>query len=148
MNNDYLISTDKSRLDIELIHDFLSNRSYWAKGMPVDVLKRAIENCLVFGVYHHNGKQVGFARVITDRATFAYLSDVFILEAHRQKGLSKQLVDFILHHEELQGLRRFMLATQDAHSLYASFGFGPLTHPEWFMQIHNPNVYKPKTTDN
>jgi GNAT superfamily N-acetyltransferase len=143
MMSNYTISTDKSKLDIAVIHDFLSNHSYWAKNMPVEVLKKAIENCLTFGVYYDD-QQVGFARVISDFATFAYLADVFILEAHRKKGLSRQLMQEILQHQALQGLRRFMLATQDAHALYASFGFTPLTHPEWFMQIHNPHVYLEK----
>jgi GNAT superfamily N-acetyltransferase len=95
---------------------------------------------MVVGIYH-GITQVGYARVITDFASFAYLSDVFIVENHRKKGLSKQLIQFILEHEKLQGLRRFMLATQDAHSLYASFGFKPLNKPEWFMQIHTPTRY-------
>ena len=140
---EYIISTDKSKLDINVIHDFLCNRSYWGKGISREMVEKLNKHCMVVGVYH-GFTQVGYARVITDYASFAYLSDVFIVEEHRKKGLSKQLVQFIVEHEELQGLRRFMLATQDAHSLYASFGFRPLNHPEWFMQIHNPNVYKAK----
>jgi len=137
---EYIISTDESRLDIDCIHDFLNNHSYWARGISIETVRKCVEHCMAFGVYHGK-QQVGFARVTTDYATFAYLSDVFIVASHRKKGLSKQLVKFILEQEELKGLRRFMLATRDAHSLYASFGFEPLNKPEFFMQIHNPNVY-------
>ncbi|QHT66575.1 GNAT family N-acetyltransferase [Rhodocytophaga rosea] len=137
---EYLISTDKSRLDIGCIHDFLSNHSYWAKGIPIETVRRSIEHCMAFGVYHGR-QQVGFARVISDNTTFAYLGDVFIVEEHRKKGLSKALVRFILAQPEFGGLRRFLLATRDAHSLYASFGFEPLKNPESFMNIHHPNVY-------
>jgi N-acetylglutamate synthase-like GNAT family acetyltransferase len=137
---EYTISTDKSKLDIDTIHDFLCNHSYWAKGISRQMVEKLNKHCMVVGIYH-GITQVGYARVITDFASFAYLSDVFIVENHRKKGLSKQLIQFILEHEELQGLRRFMLATQDAHSLYASFGFKPLNKPEWFMQIHTPTIY-------
>jgi N-acetylglutamate synthase-like GNAT family acetyltransferase len=137
---EYLISTDKSRLDMACIHDFLSNHSYWAKGISMETLRRSTEHCMTFGVYHGK-QQVGFARVISDYATFAYLADVFIVEAHRKKGLSKELIRFILAQPEFQGLRRFLLATRDAHALYASFGFEPLKNPELFMNIHHPNVY-------
>jgi GNAT superfamily N-acetyltransferase len=137
---EYLISTDKSRLDMACIHDFLSNHSYWAKGIPIETVRKSTEHCMTFGVYYGQ-QQVGFARVISDYATFAYLADVFIVETHRKKGLSKELIRFILAQEEFQGLRRFMLATRDAHVLYASFGFEPLKNPESFMNIHHPNVY-------
>jgi GNAT superfamily N-acetyltransferase len=137
---EYLISTDKSRLDLTCIHDFLSNHSYWAKGIPMETVRRSIEHCMAFGVYHGQ-QQVGFARVISDYTTFAYLADVFIVEAHRKKGLSKELIKFILAQQEFQGLRRFLLATRDAHALYASFEFKPLGSPESFMQIHNPQPY-------
>lgn len=137
---EYIISTDKSRLDFTCIHDFLSNHSYWAKGIPMETVQKSTEHCMAIGVYHGK-QQVGFARVISDYTTFAYLADVFIVEAHRKKGLSKELIKFILAREEFQGLRRFLLATRDAHSLYASFGFKPLGTPESFMQIHNPQAY-------
>jgi N-acetylglutamate synthase-like GNAT family acetyltransferase len=138
----YEISTDKSRLDLELIHDFLCFRSYWALGIPKEIVRKAVENSLCFGVYHPQAGQVGFARVITDHATFAYLSDVFILENHRKAGLSKHLVEHILRYPELQELRRFLLITKDAHRLYAQFGFKPINHPENFMQINDPNAYQ------
>jgi GNAT superfamily N-acetyltransferase len=137
---EYLISTDKAKLDIPLIHDFLANRSYWAMGIPLETVQQSIQHCLSVGVYHTTG-QVGFARVITDYTTFAYLADVFIIETHRRKGLSKQLMQFILDQEFVTQIRRFVLATRDAHSLYASFGFKPLDHPELFMQIHYLNKY-------
>ncbi len=120
--DEYEISADKTRLDFTMIHDFLANRSYWAKGVPVPVLKQSIENALCFGVYHQ-GKQVGFARVVTDYATVAYVGDVFILESHRGTGLGKRLVTTIMDHPELQGLRLWLLATKDAHELYRKYGF-------------------------
>jgi GNAT superfamily N-acetyltransferase len=138
--NDYLISTDKSKINIDLVHDFLF-KSYWAEGIPTDTVSRSIENSLCFGVYHDN-EFIGFARVISDFATFAYLGDVFILSSHRGKGLSKWLMEIIMNHPELQGLRRFTLATRDAHSLYAQFGFKPFDRPERWMEKHDPDVYK------
>ena len=138
----YSISTDKELLDIVVIHQYLSLESYWAKNIPLEVVKRSVEHSLCFGVYHHS-TQIGFARVITDKATFAYLADVFILPQHRGKGLSKWLVTTIHAHPDLQGLRRWILGTKDAHGLYAQFGWQPL--PEEivprFMQLHNPDVY-------
>ena len=139
--DDYQISTDRSRLDVELIHDFLCNTSYWATGRSREVVERSIQNSLCFGIYT-NSDQVGFARVVTDKATFAYLADVFILEPHRRKGLSKRLVEFIVAYPDLQGLRRFMLATNDAHGLYKQFGFTELPNPARFMELHRPDVYK------
>ena len=133
MENQYTISTDKSRLDISVIHQFLSKESYWAQNIPVELVQRAINGSLCFGVYLGD-EQVGYARVITDEATFAYLSDVFILSEHRGKGLSKRLVETISNWPTLQGLRRWVLATRDAHSLYAQFGFTQLNNPELFMQ--------------
>ncbi len=136
---EYLISTNPAWLDLDVIHAFLSEHSYWARGIPRDVVARSITNSLCFGVYAVENKasnpsrrQVGFARVTTDRATFAYLGDVFIMEA-------------VLAHPDLQGLRRWMLATADAHELYRKFGFGLLSQPERFMQRHDPNVYKLET---
>lgn len=137
---EYTISTSKELLNIPYIHQFLS-QSYWAEGIPVDVVRRSIEGSLCFGVYRQD-QQVGFARVITDSATYAYLADVFIDESQRGKGLGKWLVGTILHHPQLQGLRRIELGTLDAHGLYAQFGFKPLPQPERFMQIRNADVYK------
>jgi GNAT superfamily N-acetyltransferase len=135
----FSISTDQSRLDLEMIHQFLS-RSYWAKNIPLATVRKSIQNSLCFGVY--DGKrQIGFARVITDRATFAYLADVFILDQYRGKGLSKWLMECIMGHPELQGLRSWMLFTRDAHGLYRRFGFETLTTPERVMVIRNPDVY-------
>ncbi len=133
MISEYTISTDKSQLDILLIQQFLSQESYWAQNVPVEIVQRSIENSLCFGVYLQD-QQVGFARVITDQATFAYLSDVFILPEHRGKGLSKKLIETISNWPSLQGLRRWVLATRDAHTLYEQFGFTALDKPEIFMQ--------------
>lgn len=119
---EFLYSTDKSKLNLEYIHHFLSKESYWAKNIPMDIVKTSIEGSLCFGVYE-NGKQVGFARVITDYATFGYLADVFIDKDYRGRGLSKELMAFIMEQDVVKKLRRFMLATLDAHSLYAKFGF-------------------------
>ena len=136
----YLVSTDKSKIDVETVHHFLSH-SYWAENIPLDVVRKSIENSLCFGMYHEE-KLVGFARAISDFATFAYLADVFILPEERGKGLSKWLIGIILEHPQLQGLRRFTLATRDAHSLYAQFGFSLFDKPERWMQKHDPDVYK------
>ena len=136
---EYRISTDRQRLDIALIHEFLS-QAYWSPGVPRGIVERGIGNSLCFGVYH-GAQQVGFARVITDQATFAYLADVFVVQAHRGKGLAKWLVETILQHPDLQGLRRFLLATRDAHSLYGQFGFAPLAEPARLMEIHRPDAY-------
>jgi GNAT superfamily N-acetyltransferase len=141
--NGYEISTDKQRLDIETIHSYLS-QSYWSPHIPRMVVERAIAGSLCFAVYCQS-EQVGFARVITDQATFAYLADVFILEAHRGKGLSKWLMSVITAHSELQGLRRFMLATRDAHDLYKQFGFTELANPNALMEILKPDVYQSMT---
>ncbi|WP_423149221.1 GNAT family N-acetyltransferase [Rubrolithibacter danxiaensis] len=136
----FIISADKTKLDLSVIHDYLSQDSYWAKGIPLHIVERAIDNSLCFGVYEAD-KQVGFARVITDCATFAYLADVFILPEYRGKGLSKQLVQYIKSYPDLQGLRRWMLATVDAHGLYEQYGFKVISTPERFMEIKNPNIY-------
>jgi len=137
--SEYEISTDKQRLDVATIHGYLA-QSYWSPGVTRDVIERAIEGSLCFGVFHQD-KQVGFARVVTDKATFAYLADVFILEPHRGKGLSKRLMESVFAHPDLQGLRRFLLATKDAHGLYKQFGFTELANPARFMEIHKPDVY-------
>ncbi len=135
----FTFSTDKSKLDPSVIHAFLTE-TYWSKGCSMDNVLRRIENSICFGVYD-NEQQIGFARVITDKATFAYIADVFILENHRGQGLSKQLMAFILEQPDLQNLKRWLLATRDAHGLYAQFGFSPLSNPETWMDILNPNAY-------
>jgi GNAT superfamily N-acetyltransferase len=139
-HGEYQMSTDRQRIDIAAVHAFLT-QSYWSPGIPRGVVERAIENSLCFGVYL-GAQQVGFARVITDKATFAYLADVFIIESHRGKGLSKWLMEFVTAHEELQGLRRFLLATKDAHALYAKFGFEALGNPSRIMENLKPDVYR------
>ena len=136
----FYISTENEKMDIELIHSFLT-RSYWAEGIPKEIIRKSVEGALCFGVFEKD-KQVGFARMITDKATFAYLADVFIIEEYRGLGLSKWLLEVIFSHPDLQGLRRMMLATRDAHELYKKFGFTPLTNVDRWMHIHNPDVYK------
>jgi GNAT superfamily N-acetyltransferase len=138
--NGFTITTEKEKLDIDLIHSFL-NRTYWAEGISKETIRRSIEGSLCFGVYENN-KQVGFARMITDRATFAYLADVFIIEEYRGRGLSKWLMEVIMSHPDLQRLRRMILATKDAHGLYEKFGFTPLINVERWMHILDPDVYK------
>jgi GNAT superfamily N-acetyltransferase len=135
----YLISTDPARLDLAVIHDFLTN-CYWAKGIPLATVRKSIENSLCFGVYDEN-RQVGLARVATDYATFAYLADVFILESYRGQGLSKWLMECVVGHPDLQGLRRWLLMTRDAHGLYQKVGFRSLPSPEWVMEILDRDVY-------
>ena len=137
----YRVSTDPRRLDLEVIHGFLSQQSYWAEGIPRDVVERSIHNSLGFGVYDDD-TQVGFARVVTDRATFAYLADVFVLPSHRGRGLSKWLLECVLAHPDLQGLRRWHLATRDAHGLYAQYGFQPLADPGTLMEIRRTDAYR------
>lgn len=130
----YEVSTDRERLDIARIHGFLT-RAYWSPGIPRDVVERAIAHSLPFGLYASAGAQVGFARAITDRATYAYLADVYVESAHRGHGLGKFLIASVLGHPDLQRLRRFALATVDAHGLYAQHGFGPASHPTRHMYI-------------
>lgn len=139
-SDEFAISTDKSRLQIEVIHCFLSEESYWAKGRTLEQTRRAIENSLCFGVFHGE-KQIGFARVVTDYSTFAYLGDVFILGEFRGRGLSKWLMETIVSHPELQGFRRWILATRDAHLLYVKFGFTGLKFPERWMERAAENAY-------
>lgn len=140
----YTISTNRSLLNVAVVHKYLSEESYWAAGIPIETVERSIENSMCFGLYY-NREQVGFARLITDKATFAYLADVFILKEHRGKGLSKWLMQTIQAQEELQGLRRWFLATSDAHALYEQFGWNVLSEEvrPRFMQRHFPHVYKP-----
>jgi N-acetylglutamate synthase-like GNAT family acetyltransferase len=137
----YRISTNRAEMDIDAIHAYIS-RSYWAEGIPKSTLARAINNSLCFSVFTDAGAQIGFARMVTDAATFAYMADVYILEAHRGKGLSKWLVQQMMAHPDLQGLRRINLATKDAHSLYQRYGFTPLVAPDRMMEILRPDIYK------
>jgi len=139
VRGEYVVSTDRSRIDIAAVHAFLA-RSYWSPGIPEDVVRRGIAGAICFGIYH-GGDQVGFARVITDQATYAYLSDVYVLEAHRGRGLSKWLMEVIMSHPSLQGLRRFALSTRDAHGLYQQFGFELVANPERQMEIMRRNIY-------
>ena len=139
---EFEITTDPDDLDIEIIHGFLTE-SYWAKDIPMAIVEKAIKNSLCFGLYR-NGSQIGFGRAITDRATFAYLADVFILPEFRGRGLGKWFISCFLAHPELQELRRWLLATSDAHGLYRQNGFGPLKKPENFMEIIAPDIYQRK----
>jgi GNAT superfamily N-acetyltransferase len=142
---EFSISTDQARLDLDVIHGFLTD-CYWAKGIPRQIVARSIEHSLCFGIYDGSGAQVGFARVVSDFATVAYLGDVFVLESHRGRGLSKWLMQCILQHPALQNLRRWILLTGDAHGLYAQFGFTPVTSPERYMELHRPDVYEVRKT--
>lgn len=136
---EYRISTDQRRLDIEVIQGFLSTSSYWAVGRSLETVKRSIEHSLAFGVYKDKS-QVGFARVITDYATFAWLADVFVLDAFRGQGLGKWLIEVITSHSDLQGLRRWVLATKDAHELYRRVGFTELEDPKRWMEKRDPHI--------
>ncbi len=135
----YRVTSDPRDIDVAAAHEFLRS-SYWSPGVPRAMLERALANSLCFAIFCDES-QVGFARVVTDKATFAYLADVYVLEEHRGKGLSKRLMEAVRAHPDLQGLRRMMLATRDAHGLYSQFGFKPLSAPERFMEIHAPNAY-------
>lgn len=137
--SNYSVSTDKSRLNIDVIYSFLTT-SYWAKGIPRSIVEKCIEHSLCFGVFRGD-EQVGFARVISDYSTYAYLADVFILEQHRGRGLSKLLMKEIMAHPHLQGLRRFQLMTKDAHELYRQFGFTESKIPDRLMEIARPDIY-------
>jgi GNAT superfamily N-acetyltransferase len=138
--NEFCISTDKSKLDIHSIHHFLSTRAYWSLNIPKETVQLAIQNSLCFGIYEKQ-KQIGFARVISDLSTVAYLGDVYILEEYRGKGLSKWLIETVMNHPNLQGLRRWILLTADAHGLYRQFGWTNLADPAKWMELHNKNVY-------
>jgi len=135
----FTVTCDPAKLDLALITEFLAS-SYWAKGIPAATVAKSLEGSLCFAVLDGE-RQIGFARVITDRATIAYLGDVFILPGYRGRGLSKWLMECVLSHPDLQGLRRWVLATRDAHGLYKQFGFTPLKRPEVFMERHNPDIY-------
>ena len=137
----YLITTDTDKVDIDVVHQYLSEQSYWAKGIPREIVARSVQHSTCFSVLHE-GALIGFARVTSDHATVAYVGDVFVLPAHRGQGLSKWLMECIIAHPDLQGLRRWMLATADAHGLYAKFGFTALKAPERWMEKHDLDVYK------
>jgi GNAT superfamily N-acetyltransferase len=137
--SEYEITFDPTRFDIEAAHAFLAT-TYWSPGVPLSVVRKAIENSLCVAVFSA-GRQVAFARAVTDRATFAYLADVYVLETHRGRGLSRTMLQALLAHPDLQGLRRLMLATNDAHGLYEKFGFKPLASPSRMMELHSPDVY-------
>ena len=141
--DDYFISTDPSLLEQDIIYNYLSEESYWAKNIPRDVVEKSISNSLCFGIYHHNS-QIGFARLVTDKSTFAYLADVFIIPEYRGKGLSKWLMQVIHAHPEMQGLRRWLLGTRDAHGLYEQLGWTVFDEDtrKRFMQKHNKNAYQ------
>jgi len=140
----YEISTDPARLDVAAIHGFLT-RSYWSPGIPIGTVERALRNSLCFGVYESSGAQVGLARVVTDYATFAYLCDVYVLEEHRGVGLAKRLMRELMSHPALSGARRVMLATRDAHGLYAGFGFLEAGAAKNLMEIVRPEIYATRT---
>ena len=141
---DFHITTNRAELNIPLIHQFLSEQSYWAKGIPLTTVARSIDHSLCFGGFIGTA-QIAFARVISDYATFAYLGDVFVLPAYRGKGYSKRLMEAINAHPQLQGLRRFMLITRDAHDLYAGLGFNVTAKPQGVMERHDPDVYQDKS---
>jgi len=162
--DEFVLSTDRSRLDLDVIHGFLTD-CYWAKGIPRDIVARSIEHSLCFGIYDEREEfpglaetarpgaptalkalQVGFARVVSDFATVAYLGDVFVLESHRRRGLSKWIMECIMQHPALQGLRRWILLTRDAHELYSQFGFTPVKSAERYMELHRPDVYEIRKT--
>jgi len=141
VDNGFIFSDDKEKIDALAVHHYLSTQSYWAKDIPLEIVRKSIDNSLCFGIYKDK-QQVGFARWITDKATFAYLADVYVEEQYRGLGLSKKLLSLMLFHKDLQGLRRYMLGTLDAHGLYAQYGFKALEHPERMMGISIPNPYK------
>jgi N-acetylglutamate synthase-like GNAT family acetyltransferase len=141
--DDFTITTDKSKMDIVAIHDFLSKYSGWSDNIPFDRVKTSIDNSLNFGLFH-NGKQIGFARIISDFSTIAYLGDIYVLDTFRGQGLSKKLMDAVIEHPNLQGLRRWILLTSTADWLYEKYGFTKLPKPELYMELFNPNVYKPE----
>jgi GNAT superfamily N-acetyltransferase len=138
--NELLVSTDPMKRDVAAIHAYLS-RAYWCENIPRETVERALRHSLCFGLYDGNA-QVGLARVVTDYATFAYLCDVYVLESHRGRGLGRWLIECVMSHPDVHGLRRFNLATRDAHGLYARFGFTPLAHAERWMELHKPDIYK------
>jgi N-acetylglutamate synthase-like GNAT family acetyltransferase len=139
--DNFIITTDKSKMDIVAIHDFLSKHSGWSDNIPFESVKTSIDNSLNFGLFHNN-KQIGFARIISDFSTIAYLGDIYVLDDYRGQGLSKKLMDVVMRHPNLQGLRRWILLTSTADWLYEKFGFTKLPKPELYMELYNPEVYK------
>jgi GNAT superfamily N-acetyltransferase len=137
----FTVSDDTARLDLDVVHGYLA-RSYWAEGIPRDLVARSVRHSLCFGLYDPAGRQVGFARAVTDRATYAYLADVFVLEEAQGRGLGTWLTECVMAHPDLQGLRRFALVTRDAHDLYRKFGFDALASPERHMEIARPGLYR------
>ena len=146
VSNSCVVTSDRARLlkHLDAIHAYLTT-SYWAEGIPKKVVRKSMQGSICFGVLH-KGKLVGFSRIITDKATYAYLADVFVLEPHRGKGLSKRMMEAVKAHKDLQGIRRFMLVTRDAHGLYAQYGFMPLSNPGRHMELLNRDVYKKHRT--
>ena len=138
---DYVITTSKNKLDLHAIHDFLSKESGWSNNIPFETMKTSIENSLNFGLFYKD-RQIGFARVISDFATIAYLGDIYVLDEFRGKGLSKTLMEQVMHHPNLQGLRRWILLTSTAEWLYEKYNFTKLPNPELYMELYNPEVYK------
>jgi len=138
---DFSVSTDPAKLDLAFTHHWLSTEAYWSEGLPFKVFKRMIDNSLCFGVYNQTGEQVGFGHVVTDYTTFAWLTDVFIIDEYRGKGISVFLMNCIIDHPELQILRRWLLGTDHAHGLYRKFGFEDLDHPENFLTRHRSQMY-------
>ena len=138
---DYFVSSDPARLDIAFIHNWLANESYWSNGIPIELVERLVRNSFCFGVYQANGQQVGFGRVVTDYTTFAWVTDVFVIDEHRGKGLSVLLMNAILEHPEMRVIRRWLLGTDLAHGLYRKLGFGDLDHPENFLTRHCSQMY-------
>lgn len=138
---EFLISTDKEKMDIGAIHDFLSKKSGWSDNIPLERVKKSIEHSLNFGLFHHS-RQIGLARVISDFSTIAYLGDIYVLDGYRGQGLSKKLMDMVMAHPELQGLRRWILLTSTADWLYEKYGFVKVPQPELYMERYNPNVYQ------
>lgn len=140
-HGDYLISSDPAQLDAEAVHSYLT-RSYWSEGIPLPVVQRALQNSLCAGAYTSDRKQVGLVRVITDRATYAYLCDVYVLEDHRRRGLANAMLEFVMDMPELQGLRSWNLRTRDAHGVYEKFGFKVVDNPGGYMVLRFPDVYR------
>lgn len=141
IKGNYFITTDNTKMDITAIHDFLSKKSHWAANIPFATVQKSIDHSLCFGLFYQNG-QIGFARIISDFATIAYLGDVYIIPQHRNLGLSKWLMEVVMSHPDLQGLRRWILLTADAHGLYNQFGWRPVEKPERYMEIYNSSIYK------
>src|SRR5438270_5585177 len=139
--DEFHVTTDNRRLDLEVVHDFLTQQSEWARGISRSALEKSILNSLCFGLFHGK-RQVGFGRVISDLATIAYLGDVFVIPEYRGRGLAKWLMECIVSHPDLQNLRRWILVTKETHGLYRKYGFTPLLRPDSYMELHNPDVYK------